>query len=60
MKEKEAHIKQSDWKTLQRVIKLALPFKNLFIFSISFAILSAFVTAVRPMIIQYIIDVNIV
>lgn len=60
MKEKEAHIKQSDWKTLQRVIRLALPFKNLFIFSISFAILSAFVTAVRPMIIQYIIDVNIV
>lgn len=60
MKEKEPHIKQSDWKTLQRVIRLALPFKSLFIFSISFAILSAFVTAVRPMIIQYIIDVNIV
>ncbi|HNM32073.1 MAG TPA: ABC transporter transmembrane domain-containing protein, partial [Chitinophagales bacterium] len=60
MKDNEAHIKQSDWKTLQRVIGLALPFKNIFIFSITFAILSAFVTAVRPMIIQYIIDVNIV
>lgn len=52
--------KGSDWQTLKRVVKLAMPFKNLFFLSISFAIICAFVTAVRPLIIQQIIDKNII
>ena len=48
--------KGSDFATLKRVIKLAFPFKRLFIISVVFAL----VTAIRPFIIQKIIDVNII
>ncbi|MEZ5025549.1 MAG: ABC transporter ATP-binding protein [Chitinophagales bacterium] len=58
MSEKE--LKSNDWQTLKRVLKLAFPFKKFLIFSIFFAITSAFVTAVRPFIVQQIIDVNII
>ncbi|HRB68329.1 MAG TPA: ABC transporter ATP-binding protein [Chitinophagales bacterium] len=52
--------KGGDWTTLKRVIKLAFPFKNLLFIAISFAIITAFITAVRPYIIQQIIDINII
>ncbi|MCB0509095.1 MAG: ABC transporter ATP-binding protein [Bacteroidetes bacterium] len=58
MSEKE--LKSNDWQTLKRVLKLAFPFKKFLIFSIFFAITSAFVTAIRPFIVQQIIDVNII
>jgi ATP-binding cassette subfamily B protein len=52
--------KGNDFATLKRVIKLAFPFKRLFIISVVFAIVTALVTAIRPFIIQKIIDVNII
>ncbi|MEZ5055165.1 MAG: ABC transporter ATP-binding protein [Chitinophagales bacterium] len=52
--------KGNDWHTLKRVIRLAFPFKNLLFIAVSFAIITAFITAVRPYIIQQIIDVNII
>ncbi len=52
--------KGSDWQTLKRVIRLAFPFKNLLMIAVSFAIITAFITAIRPYIIQQIIDVNII
>lgn len=50
----------SDWRTLKRVIKLAYPFKQLFVIAIVFAIITAIITAVRPFVIQQIIDINII
>jgi ATP-binding cassette subfamily B protein len=58
MKNKKSEV--SDFATLKRVIKLAFPFKRLFIISVVFAIVTALVTAIRPFIIQKIIDVNII
>lgn len=58
MKDKKSEV--SDFATLKRVIKLAFPFKRLFIVSVVFAIVTALVTAIRPFIIQKIIDVNII
>jgi len=52
--------KESDFATLKRVIKLAFPFKKLFLLSIFYAIVSALITAVRPFFIQQIIDINII
>ena len=52
--------KNSEWQTLKRVIQLALPFKQLLIISIVFAVITAIITAVRPFVIQQIIDINII
>ncbi len=52
--------KGSDWQTLKRVIKLALPFKQLFFLSLSLGILVAIVTPLRPYIIQLTVDNNII
>ena len=57
---KSKQTKGNDFITLKRVIKLAFPFKKLFLISVVFAIITAFVTAVRPFIIQNIIDINII
>ncbi len=53
-------VKSNDFATLKRVIKLAFPFKKLLLLSVFFAIFTALITAVRPFIIQRIIDVNII
>lgn len=52
--------KGSDWQTLKRVIKLAWPFKNLFLLSLGLGILVSFVTPLRPYIIQLTVDNNII
>ena len=52
--------KGSDWTTLNRVIKLALPFKQLFFLSLGLGILVAIVTPLRPYIIQITVDKNII
>jgi len=52
--------KGSDFATLKRVIKLAFPFKKLFVLSVFFAIVTALITAIRPFVIQKIIDINII
>ena len=57
---KNNKVKSNDFATLKRVVKLAFPFKKLFLLSIFFAIFTALITAVRPFIIQHIIDVNII
>lgn len=53
-------LKGNDWKTLKRVIKLALPFKNLFFLSLALGILVSIVTPLRPYIIQLTVDNNII
>lgn len=45
---------------MKRVIRLAIPFRNLFILSLSFGILAAIVTALRPYLIQITVDKNII
>jgi ATP-binding cassette subfamily B multidrug efflux pump len=52
--------KGNDWQTLKRVIKLAMPFKNLFFLSLGLGILVSFVTPLRPYIIQLTVDNNII
>ncbi len=52
--------KGNDWTTLKRVIKLAWPFKNLFLLSLGLGILVSFVTPLRPYIIQLTVDNNII
>jgi ATP-binding cassette subfamily B protein len=52
--------KGSDWQTLKRVIKLALPFKQLFILSLLLGILVSVITPLRPYIIQITVDKNII
>ena len=52
--------KGNDWNTLKRVIKLAWPFKNLFLLSLGLGILVSFVTPLRPYIIQLTVDNNII
>ena len=52
--------KGNDWQTLKRVIKLALPFKNLFFLSLGLGILVSIVTPLRPYIIQLTVDNNII
>ncbi|MCC6583272.1 MAG: ABC transporter ATP-binding protein [Chitinophagales bacterium] len=52
--------KGNDWTTLKRVIKLARPFKNLFLLSLGLGILVSFVTPLRPYIIQLTVDNNII
>ncbi|MFN8295731.1 MAG: ABC transporter ATP-binding protein [Chitinophagales bacterium] len=52
--------KGSDWQTLKRVIKLAWPFKNLFLLSLMLGILVSVVTPLRPYIIQLTVDNNII
>lgn len=51
--------KGSDWKTLKRVIRLAMPFRRLFYLSILLGILAAIVTTLRPYLIQVTVDKNI-
>jgi ATP-binding cassette subfamily B protein len=50
----------SDWQTLKRVVKLAWPFKKLFLFSLMLGILVSIVTPLRPYIIQLTVDNNII
>jgi ATP-binding cassette subfamily B multidrug efflux pump len=52
--------KGNDWQKLKRVIKLAMPFKNLFFLSLGLGILVSFVTPLRPYIIQLTVDNNII
>jgi ATP-binding cassette subfamily B multidrug efflux pump len=52
--------KGNDWQTLKRVIKLAMPFKNLFFLSLGLGILVSFVTPLRPYLIQITVDKNII
>ena len=52
--------KGSDWQTLKRVVKLAMPYKNLFFLSLSLGILVSIVTPLRPYIIQLTVDNNII
>ncbi|HRH56288.1 MAG TPA: ABC transporter ATP-binding protein [Chitinophagales bacterium] len=52
--------KGNDWQTLKRVIKLAWPFKNLFLLSLMLGILVSVVTPLRPYIIQLTVDNNII
>lgn len=58
MKSKQA--KSSDWATLKRVIRLALPFKRLFLLSFALGILVSVVTPLRPYLIQITVDNNII
>lgn len=53
-------IKGSDWATLKRVIKLALPFRRLFFSSLLLGILVSVVTPLRPYLIQLTVDKNII
>ena len=52
--------KGNDWQTLKRVIKLAMPFKNLFFLSLGLGIMVSFLTPLRPYIIQLTVDNNII
>lgn len=57
---KKNNQKSNDFTTLKRVIKLAFPFKRLLVISVVFAITTALLTAIRPFVIQKIIDINII
>ncbi len=52
--------KDTDWNTLKRILKLALPFKSLFYLSFSLGILVSIVTPLRPYLIQITVDKNII
>jgi ATP-binding cassette subfamily B protein len=53
-------IKASDWVTLKRVINLARPYHTLFWWCVSMGILVALLTAVRPYLMQIMVDNYIV
>lgn len=53
-------IKASDWATLKRVINLAKPYHKLFWWCVSMGILVALLTAVRPYLMQIMVDNYIV
>lgn len=50
----------SDWHTLKRVIKLALPFKKMFLLSLTMGLLVSAITPLRPYLIQITVDKNII
>ena len=52
--------KDTDWNTLKRILKLALPFKSLFYLSFALGILVSIVTPLRPYLIQITVDKNII
>ena len=52
--------KDTDWNTLKRILKLALPFKNLFYLSFALGILVSIVTPLRPYLIQITVYKNII
>lgn len=52
--------KDTDWDTLKRILKLALPFKSLFYLSFALGILVSIVTPLRPYLIQITVDKNII
>lgn len=57
---KTKQVKGSDWATLRRVIRLALPFRRLFFLSFALGILVSVVTPLRPYLIQLTVDENII
>lgn len=57
---KTKQVKGSDWATLRRVIRLALPFRRLFFLSFALGILVSIVTPLRPYLIQLTVDENII
>jgi ATP-binding cassette subfamily B protein len=57
---KQIKEKNGDWSTLKRVIGLAMPFKELFLFSFALGILIAIITPLRPYLIQVTVDDNII
>ncbi|MFN8238930.1 MAG: ABC transporter ATP-binding protein [Chitinophagales bacterium] len=57
---KSKQVKGSDWVTLKRVIRLALPFRRLFFLSFALGILVSVVTPLRPYLIQLTVDKNII
>ncbi len=60
MKKEQKQKKDTDWNTLKRILKLALPFKSLFYLSFALGILVSIVTPLRPYLIQITVDKNIV
>jgi len=48
-----------DWQLLKRIIKLAAPFRNQFIISLSLSVLLAIVAPIRPYLIQVTVDRDI-
>lgn len=60
MKKEQKQTKDTDWNTLKRILKLALPFKSLFYLSFALGILVSIVTPLRPYLIQITVDKNIV
>ncbi|HUM52638.1 MAG TPA: ABC transporter ATP-binding protein [Chitinophagales bacterium] len=60
MKKEQKQTKDTDWNTLKRILKLALPFKSLFYLSFSLGILVSIVTPLRPYLIQITVDKNII